>query len=116
MASLHKLEFFRWRVSQLIQNTASISLPPTPRDDMTKLQAIISYLFDLSVGMNNKITGSTVSARTLTASHDMTMVVVGIIVGIILIVFLVVIYVFLRRHGLPQVMIKSTNMNLVLIS
>ena len=46
----------------------------------------------------------------------MTMVVVGIIVGIILIVFLVVIYVFLRRHGLPQGMIKSTNMNLVLIS
>ena len=70
----------------------------------------------LSGYINNTITGSTVSARTLTASHDMTMVVVGIIVGIILIVFLVVIYVFLRRHGLPQVMIKSTNMNLVLIS
>ena len=63
----------------------------------------------LSGNINNTITGSTVSART---SHDMTMVVVGII----LIVFLVVIYVFLRRHGLPQVMIKSTNMNLVLIS
>jgi len=53
-------------------------------------------------GRYDPAAGSTVSARTLTASHDMTMVVVGIIVGIILIVFLVVIYVFLRRHGLPQ--------------
>jgi len=46
--------------------------------------------------------GSTVSGRTVAASHDVTMVVVGIVVGLALILLLVALYAFLRRRGLPQ--------------
>merc|ERR1712037_347986 len=46
--------------------------------------------------------GSTVSGRTVATSHDVTMVVVGIVVGLALILLLVALYAFLRRRGLPQ--------------
>ena len=60
-----------------------------------------------SVNTNNPVTGRTVSARTVAAPHDMTMVVVGIVVGLILILLLVALYAFLRRRGLPQVTTKN---------
>ena len=56
---------------------------------------------------DNLVTGSTVSGRTVAASHDVTMVVVGIVVGLALILLLVALYAFLRRRGLPQVEIKQ---------
>ena len=85
---------------QLIQNTASASLSQTPKATSTKLQATI--LCHTSV-FDNLTTGSTVSVRTVAASHDVTMVVVGTVVGLILILLLLALYAFLRRRGLSQV-------------
>ena len=53
--------------------------------------------------LTNPVTGSTITATTAAAGHDVTMVVVGIIVGLIFIVILVALYAFLRRRGLSQV-------------
>ena len=59
--------------------------------------------------LTNPVTGSTITATTAAAGHDVTMVVVGIIVGLIFIVILVALYAFLRRRGLPQVTIQNRN-------
>jgi len=62
----------------------------------------ISIFVTDSEGRYDQAAGSTITATTAAAGHDVTMVVVGIIVGLILIVILVALYAFLRRRGLPQ--------------
>jgi len=62
----------------------------------------ISIFVTDSKGNYNETAGSTVSVRTVAASHDVTMVVVGTVVGLILILLLLALYAFLRRRGLSQ--------------
>jgi len=62
----------------------------------------ISIFVTDSEGRYDQAAGSTITATTAAAGHDVTMVVVGIIVGLIFIVILVALYAFLRRRGLPQ--------------
>merc|ERR1719397_2476156 len=62
----------------------------------------ISIFVTDSEGRYDQAAGSTITATTAAAGHDVTIVVVGIIVGLIFIFLLVALYAFLRRRGLPQ--------------